>query len=205
MTDILSTFMGKSSRVRIGELTVDAVLEENHELEAEGTEHPVEDGSTITDHIHVKTPPLSMRCAVTLTPIGTKYPGQTAVDSISRLIAGDNPIGNAWRLLTQYLESREIIDISTTPKTYYSMYLSRISWRRIPEESGGLYFDLVANPFKITHAESIKKIPIPRTKSLEKEKSKGNKGKKKVTDVKKKESIGHKFGQKLKEFASVYP
>src|SRR6266850_6876576 len=57
-------------RVRLDVITVDAAMTETHTLEAEVTEHPVEQGANITDHIRPKLKRYTIDGIISNTPIG---------------------------------------------------------------------------------------------------------------------------------------
>jgi hypothetical protein len=57
-------------RVRLDVITVDATMQETHAAEAEVTEHPVEQGANITDHIRPKLKRYTIDGIISNTPIG---------------------------------------------------------------------------------------------------------------------------------------
>jgi hypothetical protein len=57
-------------RVRLDVITADATVQETHSSEAEITEHPVEVGANITDHIRPKLKRLTIDGIISNTPIG---------------------------------------------------------------------------------------------------------------------------------------
>lgn len=64
---------------RAGLIELDAIVSEGHELPSEATEHPVEEGVDITDHVRRKLVTLEIQGVVTSTPIvKTPDPATTA-------------------------------------------------------------------------------------------------------------------------------
>lgn len=55
--------------LRIDTIVLDAVIREMHTLSAEVTEHPVEGGSKISDHMAKQPDRLELECSVTNTPV----------------------------------------------------------------------------------------------------------------------------------------
>lgn len=55
--------------VSAGQIEFDAVLSERHNLSARATKHPVEQGTSVSDHIHVDLPNLELHVLFTNTPI----------------------------------------------------------------------------------------------------------------------------------------
>jgi hypothetical protein len=72
----------------IGELVVDAIIRENHQFSAQITEHPVEDGSSIGDHVYNLPITLDLDCIISNTPM--TLVGLTAFDSLSRIVHGQS-------------------------------------------------------------------------------------------------------------------
>ena len=67
----------------IGTVVVDASITETHSLAAEATEHPVEQGADISDHVHVRPIQLSITGLVSNHPIqvpASQAAGVTAED-----------------------------------------------------------------------------------------------------------------------------
>ena len=56
---------------RIGELHFDAILEEDHDIDTDVTEHAVEEGSNIVDHVRPQCDRFNMVAFVTQTPVSS--------------------------------------------------------------------------------------------------------------------------------------
>ena len=65
----------KSGGYWVGTIKLDLLLDESHSLESEVTQHPVEDGSQINDHIHIKPRRGSLTGFVTNAPMVVGYNG----------------------------------------------------------------------------------------------------------------------------------
>lgn len=63
-----------TSKVPGGMLAFDAVLNEHHGKNAKATEHPVESGSNISDHVQVERDTLELQVMITQTPIDQYNP-----------------------------------------------------------------------------------------------------------------------------------
>ena len=57
----------------IGELVVDAVIKESHHFSAYISEHPVENGSTMSDHVDNLPLRLELECLVSNTPMSLLF------------------------------------------------------------------------------------------------------------------------------------
>lgn len=197
MPDVREIFLGNTSKVQIGELSLDACLSEDHGVEVEKSEYAVEDGTKRQDHSTVSDPAVVIEGVVSDTPISNKFPAATAVDSVSRLIRGDTPTLTAWELLKQYTRQKDIITIRTAVETYAEMQITSLRWHREPGLGSQLRFDLRAEKYKVAYSEDVEKIPEPKIKTAEKKKDKGKKGKTDVEEGSKRESILFKGGSKL--------
>jgi hypothetical protein len=59
---------GDTADLTIGELTLDATITEVTDISAEATEHPVEEGANITDHVRPALIRVQLECKVSNTP-----------------------------------------------------------------------------------------------------------------------------------------
>lgn len=64
-------------------LVCDAVLDAQHEATCDVTEHAIEDGSSISDHVVRKPFSMSMTLVATQTPIYSRYPGTDGVSGLT--------------------------------------------------------------------------------------------------------------------------
>jgi hypothetical protein len=82
---LLSLITGGGSGVQIGGMTLDATLVETHQFTAAVTDYEVEDGSVITDHIHLKPVTLLIEGVVSDSPVSLVA---SAVGSAATLVSG---------------------------------------------------------------------------------------------------------------------
>lgn len=86
--------------VSIDGYVIDLALREDHSQEAEVTEHAVETGSAVADHVRVKNATLTLDCLVSDTPIGdianlrsaTTLPSQECLDRLEAVFKAREPI-----------------------------------------------------------------------------------------------------------------
>lgn len=175
----VESLVGKAPIVKIGEVAVAASISESHNLEAEITEHPIESGSDITDHYRPSPKTIQIEALVTNTPINTGFPGQTAVNSLTSLLNGDDPVLNAWGLIKSYFEDGVIINIETSLELYSSMVLTSFSVTRDAANGQNLMFSCSARKIKVITTEEAAAIEVPETSTAGKNKkppkSKGDK------------------------------
>jgi hypothetical protein len=66
---------GDTVETTVGELELDATISEVTDITAEATEHPVEEGSNITDHVRPGLLRIQLECIVSNTPTRPRVPG----------------------------------------------------------------------------------------------------------------------------------
>ena len=123
--------------VTIDGYPLDLVESEEHSLEAEITDYPVEDGSDISDNIRLKPRTLTLNGAIVSdTPIGA-----IASDPTRKLGAGNPPPSqDAYRRLEALYESRKPVEVVTGLKRYTNMVLETLTIPREAKDAGALVF-----------------------------------------------------------------
>jgi hypothetical protein len=97
-------------------LTLDASIMQTHTRTAAITEHPVEDGADITDHIRLEPIVVTINGVVTATLLGQQGDATREID--------------AWAVLEQVIEERQPVTLITTLRTYESMVVRSLSTER---------------------------------------------------------------------------
>jgi hypothetical protein len=106
---------------------IDAAISEDHTLEAAITEHPVEKGANVTDHVRVLPRTLTMEGLVSDTPFGEVATFRRSLAEIS--VGIDAPSINARTLLEELMYRRERVPITTANgKVYDNMALQSLSF-----------------------------------------------------------------------------
>lgn len=139
--------MQEIREIRIAGYLVDITKMETHSLEAEVTDHPVEKGSTISDHVRLNPIEITLECLISDTPIGI-----TAQDPSRRLgdieIEGESadtlptPSEDAYAFLKRIRLAREPVTIETSLDRFENMVLTRLTVPRNAQTSGGLTFEV---------------------------------------------------------------
>ncbi len=112
---VLEVIFGVPKRAQIGVLTLDASLEETHTSASEVTEHPVEVGTNISDHIRRLPETLEINGVVTNHPLFLS-PSDTAPSPIQ----GDN-LGLSDRVKAAYDKLKQIHDAGTVVRVVTSL------------------------------------------------------------------------------------
>ncbi len=132
--EVISLIYG-SSKALIGEIMVDAFINESHTFSNEISEHPVENGFSIVDHIQNQPLSLSLNGIISNTPMDLL--GLVAIDSANRLLSEnkDDFCETAFKKIEELFAKREPITIATSLKTYPNMVLESLTIER-----GGRYW-----------------------------------------------------------------
>ena len=107
----------------LGNIELDANLEESHEWSAEATMNPVEEGSPVTDHVIEQPDTLRIRGFVSETPL-------TASESVRG--AKNTPWAESitqpvFDLLRALIKAREVVTVYTKYRNYPDMILTSLS------------------------------------------------------------------------------
>jgi hypothetical protein len=170
--EIISIFY-PDSMARLGELVVDAFIKETHTLSAEITEHPVEDGSVMVDHIINRPFSLSIDGIISNTPMSLV--GLTVFDSAVRYFENESndTVAQALATIEDLFAKRTPLSIATSLKTYHKMVLESLSIDR----GGGFYndslhFTCTAKQIRLAYQERIK-VPEPKVSRAQPQQKKG--------------------------------
>lgn len=115
----------------IGQLTLDAVVTENHSFEMELSEHPIHRGADILDHKRRKLRSLTM------VGIISDYHIRNPLDAMAALPRAPE---KSWDLLQKMAESEELFDVYTTMGLYENMAIQRISFERAAQSTHHIEF-----------------------------------------------------------------
>lgn len=103
---------------------IDCLISDNHTLDSEITEFPVEGGGTISDNIRPKPIVIAMECLVSNTPLepASRFRG-----------AGSVPVDDFYALLKSIRKDRRLVSISTSLEDWDNMGLEALG---IPRAAG---------------------------------------------------------------------
>jgi hypothetical protein len=119
----------------LGNLELDATMDESHEWTAEATSNPVEEGSPVTDHIIEQPDKLKLRGVVTDAPTVLS---NTAADLIGSLVGSRSQ--DAFELLRAIIKQREPVTVYTKHRIYPDMVLTSLNIPRTPTDGEAIEF-----------------------------------------------------------------
>ena len=161
----------------IGDLALDCTVTETHTATSTVTEHPVESGANITDHIRPDPVQLSITGIVSDTPIGSKQVQRAvSVGGASVQVTQQEPPSSAtgfgraaWAKLDSIRVSAKPVKVVTRDKTYESMALVSLSVPKEAKTGGALYFTAQFKQVRIVFNRSTKVVVAKAPKSHKKQ------------------------------------
>lgn len=175
-----STTPGDSdSQFKRDSLILDASVSEVHTTSSTITDHPVETGANITDHVHKNPDTLVITGIVTNTP--TRFPeGIISVpvfQAIERTFAKNvtNDLARtAYDKLRDLVNNKELVKIVTNLRTYENMLIEEFSVNRDFETADALAFTMRLREVRIVKTTAIERpLPANPQKTTAKKVSKG--------------------------------
>lgn len=161
----------------IGDLALDCTVTETHTATSTVTEHPVESGANITDHIRPDPVQLSITGIVSDTPIGSRQVQRSiAVGGASVQVTQQEPPSSAtgfgraaWAKLDAIRTAAKPVKVVTRDKTYDSMALVSLSVPKESKTGGALYFTAQFKQVRIVYNRTTKVVVAKATKSHKKQ------------------------------------
>lgn len=167
MQQISMLFQDKKSA--IGEIVFDAAISECHNFAAKATTHPIEDGSSISDHVHTEPVTIQIDGIITNTPT-----------SFLNELGGENLVLKAFERVGSLFEEQKLVDVVTSHKTYKNMALESVSVRHDAQSSDALRLSCTAKQIKTTKSANIR-IARPKVRRVQ---PKQNRGKQSLFEAK---------------------
>jgi hypothetical protein len=142
-------FPDLTNPTKIGSIEVDILIEQEHKLESDVTEHPVEDGFAVADHVIRKAIKVSMVVGVTLSP----------VTWLDRLGSATDKITNALAAFEQIYKNAQPITIVTPTNMWENMIMTSASIPRNIDNK-----NLIKIPCEFTQIRrvNVKSTDIPQ-------------------------------------------
>lgn len=136
-------------------LVFDGSISQSHALSAEVSQHPVEQGVDVVDHVQPQPVRVSLKGVVSARPLyEAGYPGREI---------------DAWAALRSAIESAQPVTLITTLATYENMVISALSVAREKGTGQAIYPDLELRQVRIVESlttllpAAVKKIAQQKT------------------------------------------
>lgn len=132
----------------VGEISLDLILSEGHSLNAAVTQHPIQDGSTISDHITILPRNGTLRALVSNFSLAAASSnkaetwqdvyeqGEVAQESLP------NRAADTWEKLKELVKRRELVKVVTALEVYEDMALTRVETTRDGDTGDALEIEI---------------------------------------------------------------
>lgn len=165
---------GPKKRLTVGVVQFDASISETHTRECEVTDHPVEEGSTISDHIRRTPEKIDVNGIVTNHPIVFL----ASVQAISPLLDDLSPVSDraelAYTKLTEIMDDGELVTVATSLREYSNMAITSMAVTRDVQNGNVLNCALSLREVIIAKTETVA-APVPKKSAQKKGKDTGKK------------------------------
>jgi hypothetical protein len=145
------TFTYQIPKKSIGGFVIDAMPKEHYSFKNTATSIPVEDGSTITDHVIEETPEIQITGFIGKAEFVVFEPSATGVPS------ADDPKGrikSAYFELLRLKSARQPVDLVTGLDTYPNMVITEFIIDREAQTGADLPFEMSLKQIKIIKSET---------------------------------------------------
>jgi len=171
---ISELIFGSKVRAKVGLVQFDCSVSETHSDEATVTEHPVEEGTNISDHIRKGPASLELNGIVTNTPIVYL----ASLQAISPLDGDLAPVQDraelAYAELQQIMKDGRTVEVVTSLRTYQNMALTGMSVTRDATTGQVLNCSLSLREITVAVTQTVK-APAPDSTANNKPVNKGKK------------------------------
>lgn len=172
--ETVAVLLGIPTRAKISSITLDASVRETHTSTAFVTNHPVESGVDISDHVRRQPDSLVIEGIISNTSIEfpANVPGVAAVKGIATIIGGveNDPVHTAYRELKNLVEGKKLVSIVTSLRKYDNMLLEEFSVNRDATNGNALNFTVRAREIRIANIQRTTELPpkpVDPEKSIE--------------------------------------
>jgi len=162
----------KKTKGSVGLVEFDATLSETHNKSVQLTDHPVEAGADITDHVRRQPEEISINGIVSNTPIvflASIFAASPIKDDLTR---PSDRAGLAYAELKRLMDDGEVVDVITTLREYENMVITSMSVERSAATGNVLNASLSLREIVLVETETVE-APQPVTKANEKSKPVG--------------------------------
>jgi hypothetical protein len=165
---------GPKTHLTVGVVQFDASISETHARECQVTDHPVEEGATISDHIRRTPEKLDVNGIVTNHPLIFL----ASVQAVSPLTDDLSPVTDraelAYSKLRELMDNGELVTVVTSLWEYSNMAITSMSVTRDVQNGNVLNCSLSLREVIIAKTETVA-APVPVKTAQKKAKDKGKK------------------------------
>jgi len=173
----------------LGVIDFDATLSEQHTVSVSATQHPIENGSTLTDHVRPNPDALTLDFFITNTPIsilgakveGKRYPKlgmEKVADSPTGALAAVIPgglipfggllfsktfdrVSAVYEALAKLTKSGTLVTVYTSIRKYENFLLLSVSAPKTAASGNAIAFSVAIQEIKIVSTQTTGEVPVP--------------------------------------------
>lgn len=179
----------------VGGLIFDATFSEQHKVELEVTDNPVERGAPVTDHARMKPVSVTIKAGVSDTPLAVIDNDQFASDS--------GRTRRCYQILFDLLKAAEPITIQTGLASYINMLCVSIDTEQDSATSSALLFTATFREVNIVSTEKVKYPTRKKGTTKQQGDKKKNRGEQQGTDISSKTSDSPEKGKAAEKTKSA--
>lgn len=163
---------GAPTKAEVGFVQFDCSVSERHTDEAEITEHPVEFGSDVSDHIRKLPKSIEINGIVTNTPIVFLASLMAPSPVITDFLSKTDRVEAAYAELQRVMDDGELVDVVTSLKTYDNMAITSLVVDR--DVATGNVLNCVVSLREVVIASTLTvDLPLPQNVANKAAKNKG--------------------------------
>jgi hypothetical protein len=203
---LLEVIFGQQKRAKIGVVTLDASVSETHTKQNEVTDHPVEDGVDITDHVRRLPESVEIDGVISNTPLIflASLNARSPVDGDN--IPTPDRAERADKEFRRAMDSGELVNVATSLRDYTNMAITDYTVTRNAETGNILAFTIGMREIVTVTTERVE-IPVPVTPSNSGVSNIGKKVPKQAdaaVEGKAKESVAHSASDAIVEGIQLF-
>ena len=138
--------IGKTDKNGVGEIEFDLMPKESHGLDFDISEHPVDNGSTITDHIRMKPRECSVTGMFTCHPIKAYSKDKVTIDDGAEEMS-ENRALTLYKELETLCKSMNKVRLVTDIKTYPTMLIKSLKTDRDRSSGESITFTMTLREY----------------------------------------------------------
>ena len=170
---ITELIFGTPVKGQVGFVQFDCTLSERHSDEAEITEHPVELGANVSDHIRKLPASIELNGMVTNTPIVFLASLFAESPVITDFLSKSDRVEAAYAELQRIMDDGELVDVVTSLRTYDNMAITGLIVDR-DKETGNVLNCVVSLKELIIATTLAVDLPTPEDIANSAASNKGN-------------------------------
>lgn len=135
----------------IGDLTLDATISESHEMTAEVTDFPVEEGSDISDNRRIAPRVVTLDAVISSAP--------TSFAQIAGPLAPMS-VPDGFKALEELFASDDLVTLVTKLRTYENMLITRLTVPRSNENGEAVFFSIELKQIQLVSTQRVQVVTL---------------------------------------------